>query len=75
MAEFSGDSSAVLAGTRMIERAQNSVVQVRSGGRGIGAGVIWPGEGLILTNHHVVSGGRRRRGNVRVCLLARDARR
>ena len=72
MAEFSGDSSAVLAGTRMIERAQNSIVQVRSGGRGIGAGVIWPGDGLILTNHHVVAGGRRRRGNVRVSL--RDGR-
>ena len=72
MAEFSGDSSAVLAGTRMIEVAQKSVVQVRSGGRGIGAGVIWPGDGLVLTNHHVVAGGRRRRGKVRVAL--RDGR-
>ena len=36
MAELSGGSSAVLAGTRMIESAQRSVVQVRSGGRGIG---------------------------------------
>jgi len=71
MAEVSGDS-AVLAGTRMIEDAQGSVVQVRSGGRGIGAGVIWPGDGLILTNHHVVTSGRRRRGNVRVAL--RDGR-
>jgi serine protease Do len=34
-------------------------VQVRSGGRGIGAGVIWHPEGLVLTNHHVVAGGRR----------------
>jgi serine protease Do len=68
MAEFSGDSPAVLAGTRMIEEAQKSVVQVRSGGRGIGAGVMWPGDGLVMTNHHVVAGRRRRRGKVRVSL-------
>jgi serine protease Do len=67
MAEVSGDSSAALAGVRMIEDAQRSVVQVRSSGRGIGAGVIWPGDGLVLTNHHVIS-GRRRRGNIRVAL-------
>jgi serine protease Do len=66
MAESSGDS-ATFAGVRMIEDAQGSVVQVRSSGRGIGAGVIWPGDGLVLTNHHVVS-GRRRRRNVRVAL-------
>ena len=65
MAELSGDSPAVLAGARMIEDAQRSVVQVRSSGRGVGAGVIWPGAGLVLTNHHVIS-GRRRRRNVRV---------
>ena len=67
MVELSGGSSAALAGVRMIEDAQRSVVQVRSSGRGIGAGVIWPGDGLVLTNHHVVS-GRRRRRNVRVAL-------
>jgi serine protease Do len=72
MAEFSGDSPAVLAGTRMIEEAQKGVVQVRSGGRGIGAGVIWPGDGLVMTNHHVVAGGRRRKGKVGVSL--RDGR-
>jgi serine protease Do len=43
----------------MIERAQRSVVQVRSGGHGIGAGVIWDPDGLVITNHHVVAGGRR----------------
>jgi serine protease Do len=67
MAEVSGDSSSALAGVRMIEDAQRSLVQVRSSGRGIGAGVIWPGDGLVLTNQHVIS-GRRRRGNIRVAL-------
>lgn len=67
MAELSGDSSAALAGARMIEDVQRSVVQVRGSGLGIGAGVIWPGDGLVLTNHHVIS-GRRRRGNLRVAL-------
>jgi serine protease Do len=67
MGELSADSSAALAGVRMIEDVQRSVVQVRSSGRGIGAGVIWPGDGLVLTNHHVIS-GRRRRGNIRVAL-------
>jgi serine protease Do len=66
MAESSKDS-ATFAGVRMIEDAQRSVVQVRSSGRGIGAGVIWPGDGRVLTNHHVVS-GRRRTRNVRVAL-------
>jgi serine protease Do len=66
MAELSGDS-ATLAGVRMIEDAQRSVVQVRSSGRGIGAGVIWPGDGLVLTNHHVIS-GRSRRSNIKVAL-------
>jgi serine protease Do len=65
MTELSGVSSAVLAGARMIEDAQRSVVQVRSGGRGIGAGVIWHPDGLVMTNHHVVAGGRR---NVRIAL-------
>jgi serine protease Do len=68
MAEY---SSAALAAVRMIEGVQRSVVQVRSSGQGVGAGVIWPGDGLVLTNHHVVS-GRRRRGNIRVAL--RDGR-
>ncbi|MDQ3862910.1 MAG: S1C family serine protease [Actinomycetota bacterium] len=67
MVEVPGDSLALLAGTRMIEGAQRSVAQVRSRGRGIGAGVIWPGDGLVLTNHHVVAGGHRR-GNVSVAL-------
>src|SRR5215216_64598 len=57
MAEASGDSSVVLAGTRMIEDAQRSVVQVRSGGqvrvalrdgRTLDAEVVKSGRGLDL---------------------------
>jgi serine protease Do len=55
------------AGARMVERAKGSVVQVQSRGRGAGAGVIWGADGLVLTNHHVVAGGRRD-GRVRVNL-------
>ena len=47
------------AGARMVERALKSVVQVQSRGRGSGAGVIWDADGHVLTNHHVVAGGRR----------------
>src|SRR5215207_2300725 len=55
------------AGSRMVERALKSVVQVQSRGRGSGAGVIWGADGHVLTNHHVVAGGRRG-GKVRVIL-------
>lgn len=37
-------------------RVQKSVVLVRSGERGAGAGVIWRSDGIVLTNHHVVAG-------------------
>src|ERR687885_1981786 len=59
------------ASAQMIERAHESVVQVRSRGRGAGAGVIWDKDGLVLTNHHVVAVGRRG-GKVQVVL--QDAR-
>ncbi len=55
------------AGAALVEEARRAVVEVRSGGRGSGAGVIWPGEGLVLTNNHVVAWGRCR-GGVRVIL-------
>ena len=38
----------------VIQRAQQSLVQVQNGRRGNGAGTIWHGDGLILTNAHVV---------------------
>ena len=47
------------ASAQMIGRTHESVVQVQSWGRGVGAGVIWDEDGLVLTNHHVVAGGRR----------------
>src|SRR4028118_1244013 len=53
------------AGAALVEEARRSVVEVRSGGRGSGAGVIWPGEGLVLTNNHVIAW---RRGGVRAIL-------
>ena len=55
------------ASVQMVERVQRSVVQVRQGSRGAGAGVIWDEEGIVLTNHHVVADGRRD-GRVRVIL-------
>lgn len=42
----------------LVERVRPSVVQVRQGGRGIGTGVIWRSNGGIVTNYHVVTGGR-----------------
>jgi serine protease Do len=55
----------------MIRRAHESVVQVRSWGRGVGAGVVWDEDGLVLTNHHVVAGGRR---GARVQVVLHDDR-
>src|SRR3712207_404761 len=55
----------------MVGRAQESVAQVRSRGRGVGAGVIWAGEGLVVTNHHVVAGRSR---NPKVTVVLRDGR-
>src|SRR5580765_7587766 len=50
---------------QMLERIAPSVVQVQSGGRGIGAGVVWRTDGAVITNHHVVAGGH---GPVRIAL-------
>ena len=47
----------------MVEAARTSVVEVSTGRRG--AGVIWPGDALVLTNDHVVSAGRRGPGRRR----------
>src|SRR6476659_8111612 len=39
----------------LIDHVRPRVVQVRSGGRGNGTGVIWRANGAILTNDHVVA--------------------
>jgi serine protease Do len=39
-------------------RVQGSVVVVRGARHGAGAGVVWNGEGLVVTNAHVVPGSR-----------------
>jgi serine protease Do len=64
-------SAASTASAHMVGRAHESVVQVRSRGRGTGAGVIWDAEELVLTNHHVVAGGRQR---ARVQVVLHDGR-
>jgi serine protease Do len=68
----------------IIEQLRRSTVQVRAGRNGGGSGVIWPQDGRIVTNAHVVEGagrsdavevelwdGRRFEGNI----VRRDRRR
>lgn len=61
----------------MIEEAKTSVVQVQSGGRGIGTGVIWRCDASrteIVTNAHVVTGAERRNGHAGVRVVTSDNR-
>lgn len=51
LAELNADLSNV------IERVRRSLVQIRNGKRGSGAGTVWHPEGLIVTNAHVAERG------------------
>ena len=41
----------------VVETVHRSLVQVRNGQRGAGAGTIWLAQGLIVTHAHVVGRG------------------
>jgi serine protease Do len=48
------------ATSEVVRRVQRSLVVLHNGRHGIGAGIIWGRDGLILTNHHVAASGRHR---------------
>ncbi|MDQ6661091.1 MAG: trypsin-like peptidase domain-containing protein, partial [Chloroflexota bacterium] len=50
----------------LFDKAQHSIVQVHTAGRGGGTGVIWHSDGRIITNAHVVG---RHEANIKVMLL------
>jgi serine protease Do len=52
---------------RMLERVRKSLVQVRNGHHGAGAGILWDADGWVLTNNHVIGHGGRG-GNRKVIL-------
>src|SRR4051794_6546782 len=52
--------------TDLLAQVMPGVVQVRSGERGIGTGIVWSADGTILTNHHVVAGERRQQIKVKL---------
>lgn len=53
-----GSARQLSSGARALsELVRRAVVEVRSGGSGGGAGVIWGGSGLVVTNAHCVSRG------------------
>lgn len=61
----------------VIDEAKASVVQVLSGGRGIGTGVVWRSAGNhseIVTNAHVVAGAERRNGKGGLRVVTADGR-
>lgn len=65
MAELHNIAGASDAIRDIVARARPSVTEVRAGGRGIGTGIVW-GPDSVLTNAHVVGGGRRPARGVQV---------
>ncbi|MEM7033642.1 MAG: trypsin-like peptidase domain-containing protein [Chloroflexota bacterium] len=54
----------------VVEQTQQALVQVSSGRSGVGSGVIWQSNGLIITNAHVVH---RRENHLKVTLVNGDS--
>lgn len=56
--------------------ALRSLVRIRNGRQGVGSGMIWHPDGLIVTNHHVIEGrrGRRASGDGGLCVVLPDGR-
>jgi serine protease Do len=44
----------------IVSRIHRSLVVLHNGKHGIGAGIIWSREGLVLTNYHVIANGHNR---------------
>ena len=67
--QFSDDLAAVSG------NVLRSLVQVRNGSRGAGAGIVWASDGLILTNQHVVESQRgRHSGGTTLSVVLNDGR-
>jgi serine protease Do len=77
MESFLTPASVSEALVAMIEQAQASVVQVHSGERGIGTGVIWRSNGSgseVITNAHVVAGHGRNAGRAPIRIVTTAGR-
>ena len=75
MSDFARVASNAMAAT--IEAARASVVQVQSGGHGIGTGVVWRSDltrSEIVTNAHVVAGVNSQGGNGAIRIVTHEGR-
>jgi serine protease Do len=68
-------SKITYSGAEMIADVKRSLVQVRNDPRGSGAGIIWRKDGVIVTNHHVVSSENEYRpGSQQLSVILSDGR-